>query len=774
MRKSNVELIRFIAGIGIMLWHASLLGGTVLHQGYLFVELFLMLTGYFCTAKLESDRNGAYDAMKYSFEYTIKRLRKLFPFAAFGVLMSYVWRFVFAPPQKTEAISLLLKLPFEIFDLNITGLSNVYANAPMWYLSALCIALPIVMFFAIRFQSVFKYYVSWVVPVVIYGHFMVRIGAINTWGNDTIYLSAVIRAVAGISLGSSGYYLMQHFSRKMQDNKRGLYGVIEIITLFTAFIFISIYTEGADTGIVMLLYIGCVLSFSGITITSNFSIPVINYLGRLSSVIFSIHWPVFLFTQSLFLGQSFKYKLTIGIAVTLLLSILLDAIFNKGQNFRQLQQNRERRCQEPRLQEKAAKRINTDQSIQDGDERKADSILKKIVFTIIAIAIACCCSPVIRFYSSFSNYTVSIIAIAVSFLLMALLYKVPGKQFINAHYMYDVDRRRNTGIDLVKVFAVCSVIVLHYLIAIGYYSEVSGTRHFMILSIIRWAVMSSCPLFMMLSGYLLSKKKPELKYYYSLVKVLRNYSVIIILMLILHKDQFSIELLKNYVNMSAMWYVNMYVGLFLIAPFLNAAYNCLNSNQKNLMICILLLLSSFWTVTDNWWTSYWSSLYPIMYYFIGVRIRELQPHIKKSIAILTLFAMLSIVSIFTQYIDYGKPFDWVHNFGGYSSGYNALPLVLIACICFCLLYDIRIKNRTLAYLVELISSQSLEIYLISTMLTGAYVRLFVMNTFGAYMSVDYMMIFIVLSEIVVGTVIGKILNTLLGMIKLPPVFKHVS
>lgn len=347
-------------------------------------------------------------------------------------------------------------------------------------------------------------------------------------------------------------------------------------------------------------------------------------------------------------------------------------------------------------------------------------LLEHFLCILIPVVFLYCIDPAISHYVQIKLWVKLIIyIISATTIYLLLLRNITS---IREEYDEKSQTSRFQGIDLLRSVAVIMVIILHYLIGVGYYNEPSGTRHFYVLSLIRWLSMSSCPIFMMISGFLIGKRKIERKHYIKTLKLARNYFTIIMIFFLINPNTFSIEAMKKYVNFSELWYMDMYIGLALLAPFLNRLYDALSKNEKELLIVILVLVSSFWTVTQKWTTSYWSALYPFLYYYLGRYIHEQKIHLnKKSILVLLVF-MVTTVSFYSQYIKYGQPFDWNENFGGYSSGYNALPVVIIATACFLLLYDIEITNKAIYRILQEISSVSLEIYISSALIIGPRIR----------------------------------------------------
>ena len=338
-RKSNIEFVRFVASICIFLGHASLLdgysGGIIrpLPKGYIYVELFFMLTGCFCAAHVDHNSIDQTQAMKYSVKYSVKKLYRILPFAICGLILCYVWRFFFFSMSFEETIIILAQTPYELLLLNITGLSNLYLNAPLWYLSTLLLMLPLFMFIMIRFPDLFRSYLSWAFPFCIYGFLITKFESMNCWGNSPIYLVSALRATAGLALGACCHYAGTAIKKWSTGKHEAVAGILEI-TVFGVAGFLS-YTNFSEVAagrldmlIVLLFFLALVLSYSGITWTSRVNNRIIDYAGRLSSVIYCIHWGVLVIIQCLFPVIPFKYKLLIASVSCFLLALVLQGSFD--------------------------------------------------------------------------------------------------------------------------------------------------------------------------------------------------------------------------------------------------------------------------------------------------------------------------------------------------------------------------------------------------------------------------------------------------------------
>jgi len=264
------------------------------------------------------------------------------------------------------------------------------------------------------------------------------------------------------------------------------------------------------------------------------------------------------------------------------------------------------------------------------------------------------------------------------------------------------------GIDLIKSVAIFFVISHHFFLNNGYYYEVMQGTEMFIATFLRWIFYTCVPLFLLTTGYLMRKKELNKKYYKSLSKIVIAYLIISIITLIVRMYYFQdgltwtkgiIEIFRFNTN-GYSWYVNMYIGLFLLIPFLNVLYNNLRTpKEKQVLIISLILLTSVSRLFPNWW----NSIFPLTFYFIGAYINEYSIKIKKSLVLSLAFLFLLAETVIAYFFPI---FLWLGSWG-------ALPTVVVATCLFLVLYDIKIKSGISNLILTTISKLTLEIYLIS-------------------------------------------------------------
>lgn len=306
--------------------------------------------------------------------------------------------------------------------------------------------------------------------------------------------------------------------------------------------------------------------------------------------------------------------------------------------------------------------------------------------------------------------------------------------------MFDLEKAksRSFALDLVRVFAAFSVISVHFLMNTGFYGQPMLGKKMFVLCLIRTFFSCCVPLFLVLTGWLMCQKKLEKRFYYGLSSTLVTYvlagcACLFYKRAFLHIDYSAAMAIGSFLNFSAAdyaWYVEMYIGLFLLIPFLNLAYHGLDSKRKKeILILTMIVLTVLPTLTNSfnptdpaWWAApaagypvrvlprWWLGFYPITYYFTGCYLREYGLQLKtRTIALLLALATLGF-GFFNYWQSYGAGFvtgpyvDW----GGFEP-------YLITVLLFSLLSRTEGEKvpLSLRYGMWKVSDLCLGIYLVS-------------------------------------------------------------
>ncbi len=298
---------------------------------------------------------------------------------------------------------------------------------------------------------------------------------------------------------------------------------------------------------------------------------------------------------------------------------------------------------------------------------------------------------------------------------------------------------RNSSLDILRIVAVFLVNSVHFFLYNGFYSEnVVGVPMYIMVQM--RTLFSTCvPLFMMLTGYLMCKKELSKTYYKGIRKtvivfVLATIACMIFKATYLH-DQFDLAKLLtdtlNFQGATYSWYIEMYIGLFLIAPFLNLAYNGLKTQRRKQIlvlsfVVVAILPTLFNTYVLNplsWWNDpkssddffkiipgYWTMLYPFAYYFTGAYIREYGIKARTKTLILTFVIGLFFFGSYNYYRSFGGPFK-----SGVYMTWGGFETYILTTILFVLISRIKTDGLKPGFKLFLwkVSDLALGTYLLS-------------------------------------------------------------
>jgi len=203
-------------------------------------------------------------------------------------------------------------------------------------------------------------------------------------------------------------------------------------------------------------------------------------------------------------------------------------------------------------------------------------------------------------------------------------------------------KQRNYGIDIVKIVAIILVICVHFFLNTNYYDTTHSGIAMKIQSAIRNFCMVCVPLFLIATGFLNNKKEYNKSFFKSLAIILiiwLFYSIIEFFALnIINGTTENLNLRSLFLSVTSFkacgysWYIEMYIGLYLLTPIINNAYEKFDQKNKNMALLLIILtaiLPNFINVLFNGILhipSLWERIYPLAYYLIGKHILYYKPN----------------------------------------------------------------------------------------------------------------------------------------------------
>ncbi len=292
---------------------------------------------------------------------------------------------------------------------------------------------------------------------------------------------------------------------------------------------------------------------------------------------------------------------------------------------------------------------------------------------------------------------------------------------------------RSAGLDLVRCFAIFCVVAVHFSLN-SHYGEVPFYGMAMFVQGVGQNFFSiGVSLFILLTGYLNSRKELSWKYYKGAVRVLASYllfSVVIIVFRVYYMEEHN-SLLKWVLMVSDFsaipygWYIEMWIGLFLLAPFMNILWKHLPGRAQKLSLLATLafvaIVPSFLNRGEiHLVPAFWESVWPLFLYFTGAFIRDEQVCPSKyllsgGVCLCCVNPAMSILSSYIQVPDNPAP---INHYTG------SLCTTIVAVIMFLLLYRRDTRCEWLRRWLASVSKASLDMYLCCYMFDALFYPFF--------------------------------------------------
>lgn len=291
--------------------------------------------------------------------------------------------------------------------------------------------------------------------------------------------------------------------------------------------------------------------------------------------------------------------------------------------------------------------------------------------------------------------------------------------------------KRNINLDIIRCVAVFFVLSVHFFLNNGFYDEIVIGKKMYVASIMRQCFMVCVPLFIVLTGYLMNKKQLTAQYFKGIKKVLVIYilstlCICVYKMAFLKEPMSVLDVVFNITSYQQYsWYIEMYMGLYLLIPFLNILYHGLKEKrEKGILILVLMILTMLPSALNTFDSSiipvadpqimpeWWNGIYPLLYYYIGAYLCEYGVSVKLSLHANFILAVFAIVTFGTySYLrSYGTTFVW-GQWCAYNGFTNVIDAVLV--FVFFLRVNVNMCPQVVKKILTKISEVSLSIYLVS-------------------------------------------------------------
>lgn len=306
---------------------------------------------------------------------------------------------------------------------------------------------------------------------------------------------------------------------------------------------------------------------------------------------------------------------------------------------------------------------------------------------------------------------------------------------------------KESNIELLRIISMFYIVLYHLIIHSNMISNSIGLTKYTFL-LIESLTLVHVNSFILITGYFQSNSKFKSRKILSLNNQVWFYKVVIpialiILGIIAIPDTVTIFKTIMPIDYGTYWYVNTYILLYLLSPFLNKIINGLSKKNFKLLLTLLIIFISFiptFTRDESFNTYSGRSLITfILLYFIGAYIRKYSveddifekkstPSNRKKIffggyILLTIISFV-FVSIGIRLERCNATLQYIGIILQNFHASYASPIIILQTVCYFLLFkNIKIKSK----IINFVSSYTFSVYLISE---NAFARSSLYSYFG--------------------------------------------
>ena len=286
--------------------------------------------------------------------------------------------------------------------------------------------------------------------------------------------------------------------------------------------------------------------------------------------------------------------------------------------------------------------------------------------------------------------------------------------------MKEYDKTKNIGINLLRIYAVFLVLILHFL---GHGGLLMGTTintpQYKIVWFLEILAYPAVDIFALISGYVYYKNNKIKKVFYNWFKLwiaIVFYFLLCSFIFNIFTDVsvLKIDYLKSFfpITNNLLWYFTAYSGLVIVMPVLNRGLENLDDNKSKKLFWLIIVIFSMFEIIAKEFVFYngYSFVWIMILFILGSLIKKCNIGNKLSnIKIIVIIILLFLLTYF--YKIYGLEFNIFNKpitkdlFVNYTS-----PTILINSILLLVLFSRFKFNDVFSKIICFISSSAFFVY----------------------------------------------------------------
>lgn len=315
----SIEILRFMFMLVICIWHSPF---NVFTSGFIFVDFFFILSGYFL-----------YKSLLKGYTPGVYIKKRIIHFYDKYIIAYFITLFIWVVQHRMDffynPIENILRVIPECFLMQDVGCFQMGINNPLWYLSVLVLG-GCCLFSFLYINNKNKYFLPLII-IFIYPYVLNHNnGNIEVFGFDGIFYLPMIRGLADMSLGC----LLNIGINRFDDEISKYSKVIDVCSLLSfIFIIVILFHDVINTKYIIIFFpiiiIACFNNSSLINKIHYSNISI--YLGSLSLYMYLIHTSVNRCILSLlqYININKLFGLILYIFIIITISVIFKTCYEK-------------------------------------------------------------------------------------------------------------------------------------------------------------------------------------------------------------------------------------------------------------------------------------------------------------------------------------------------------------------------------------------------------------------------------------------------------------
>lgn len=332
----EIELYRFVMILGVALFHFyEDCSSRIYVRGYLGVDFFFVVSGYFLMIHFMRHYNAEESATKQAVEYIADKFKKLYPpyFIALVLMTLIVWVHDGADPINLFLITWVSK--WQYFLLHSVGAPTVSLIRSTWFMSPLFL-ISFFLYFCLCHKKDLWVGLSPIITILTMAFLAQKYGILTIqFTYNGFLVGGILRGLPEMTLGVFLAYLIEeHYKKNVREYK--LWVSILVRLLCYGMLFYIMVVSSMDIEDFSIFIPTCILimySFLHPIPMPSIVEGVCCYFGKISYWIYLIHVIVGYVLKEYFMHWTMNRRMVVYFVVTVAVAAFLDFVYSHFTKF---------------------------------------------------------------------------------------------------------------------------------------------------------------------------------------------------------------------------------------------------------------------------------------------------------------------------------------------------------------------------------------------------------------------------------------------------------